>query len=86
MSKFYGQVCEDGGKTTTASRRGYHNIRASAQAYDGSLIAIAEDDGDGVRFRLQVDREGSSNMGRTVFCGTLDELIERLVDSGIWEG
>ena len=36
MSKFYGQVA--GAGQTTASRRGFKNIMASVQSYDGSVI------------------------------------------------
>ena len=36
MSKFYGTVI--GASQTCATRRGYHDMRAAAQSYDGSVI------------------------------------------------
>lgn len=76
MSKFYGQVL--GSANTSASRRGYRNIKVSAQSYDGSLITFLSYDENG---KLCVDldyNEDSSMYGRTVFSGTMDELLAKL--------
>ncbi len=77
MSKFYGTVV--GSARTEATRRGFDNIRVSAQSWDGSLITRMRYDADG-RLIVQLDRsnESSSCFGRTIFCGTLEELEARL--------
>lgn len=86
MSKFYGMAGEDDSKHTNATRRGFSNIRASAQTYEGSLIAIAEEDKDGeIRFRIQVAKDDSSSIGHTVFCGSLEELIDKLGAQAVFE-
>ncbi len=81
MSKFYGSV--DGSeKTTTATRRGFNYIHVSAQSYDGSIITRMHYD---INDNLIVDLEhndGSSTYGRTIFHGTMDELLKKLEAKG----
>ena len=79
MSRFYGTVREVGSDRTAGTRCGHKNIAASAQTYEGSLIAIAETNRDGdTVFRLEVDEEDSAMRGREIFAGTLQELISKL--------
>lgn len=75
MSKFYGTVV--GSADTVATRRGFHDIKTAAQSWDGSIITRLwyKDD------TLMVDIEHSSDSstyGRTVFSGTVDELLKKL--------
>lgn len=81
MSKFYGQV--DGSEnTTTATRRGFNYIHVSAQSYDGSIITRMHYD---INDNLIVELEhniGSSSVGRTIFYGTIDELVKKLEVKG----
>lgn len=83
MSKYYGQVI--GAAETSAGRRGYHDIRASAQTWNGSIIAVAKDKSYGqeeVEFIIEIS-DDSSAFGKEYFIGTLDELKERLSDAGV---
>lgn len=85
MAKFYGQVSEDNTNKTAATRCGNHGIRAAAQTFSGSLIAIAEEDENKeIRFRLQINKDSSSDSGNTVFMGSLDELIQKLNATAIF--
>ena len=76
MSKFYGQVF--GSAKTNASRRGNQNITVSAQSWDGSLITeLYYDDNGKLNVRLE-HAESSGICGRTVFHGTMEELLVKL--------
>ena len=77
MSKFYGTVV--GSARTEATRRGFSDIRVSAQSWDGSLITRMRYD-QGGRLMVQLDKsnESTSCYGRTIFWGTLDELEQKL--------
>lgn len=78
MAKYYGSVEDVDGYSNAATRRGHHGIRAAARTYDGSLIAIAEDDQDSSIFRLEIAPNKSSSYGKTIFIGSLADLEERL--------
>ena len=79
MSKFYGQVGEGGGARSFATRCGHQNIRAAAQTWEGSLIAIARKSRDGeIYFEIEINADDSSNYGKTIFSGSLDELAQKL--------
>ena len=75
MSKYYGQVA--GAGQTTASRRGFRNIMASVQSYDGSVIMeLQEVDGETM---LTVEiADGSSFSGDVKFYGTLKQFADLL--------
>lgn len=78
MANLYGEVISDRA-TSTASRCGTRSIRAAAQSWEGSLIAIARHINGKTTFELEVN-EGSSAHGDRIFKGTLDQLIEKLGD------
>lgn len=76
MSKFYGQVVGNG--ETNGTRRGSRNIKVSAQSYDGSLITFMYYDENG-NLCVDLDYAEDSNLyGRTMFRGTMQELLEKL--------
>lgn len=76
MSKYYGQV--SGSSNTTASRRGFTEIMASVQSYDGSVITRLYDNRDG-EMRLEVSIADDSSMwGVTVYQGTIEHFKEIL--------
>ena len=75
MSAFYGQVI--GNAKTTASRRGHHDIKVTAQSWNGSVITRLYYNGDELMCDLEI-ADGSSANGYTVFNGTLEELKNRL--------
>ena len=75
MSAFYGQVF--GNADTSASRRGYTDIRVSAQSWNGSLITRLYYIQDVLHVDLYAS-SGSDSSGHTVFSGTFEELLERL--------
>lgn len=76
MANYYGEVISDRA-TSTASRCGSRSIRAAAQSWEGSLIAITRQINGETVFEIEVN-EGSSAYGDRIFKGTLDQLIERL--------
>ena len=76
MSKFYGTVV--GMARTDATRRGGRDIRVCAQSYDGSLITrLTYNEHDELCVELQY-HETSNTFGKTVFKGTMDELLRKL--------
>ena len=76
MSKFYGTVM--GHADTDATRRGYQNICVAAQSWDGSLITrLTYNVRDELCVELQYN-ETSNTFGKTVFFGTMDELLKKL--------
>ena len=79
MSKFYGTVI--GASSTVGTRRGHHDIRVSAQSYDGSVITTLDYDSDEqLRVRIGTN-EGSSTCSdwkSNDFNGTFDEFKELL--------
>lgn len=78
MSKFYGTVI--GSAPTPATRRGGTNIHVSAQSWHGSLITyMSYDENENLYVELDY-YEGSSAYGRTIFRGTMQELLEKLKD------
>lgn len=79
MSTFYGQV--SGQAQTVATRRGSRNsgLTVSAQSWDGSVITdLSYNDKDDLIVTIKIS-DGSSSFGGTYFCGTLDELKEKLL-------
>lgn len=77
MSKFYGTVWEGGSGKTSATRRGFQNIKAAAQTWNGSVIVTAKENQDGETiFCIEINKDDSAIYGRNVFEGTLDELIK----------
>lgn len=78
MSAFYGTVT--GYSKTIASRRGYHDIKVSAQSWNGSVITRLYYSEDKLMVDIQIAEDSSAN-GYTVFCGTLAELKNKLQDS-----
>lgn len=76
MSKFYGTV--RGASQTDATRRGHTDIHVSAQSYDGSIITRLHYDHDGKLIVQLEHNDGSSTYGRTIFNGTVDELLKKL--------
>ena len=76
MSKFYGTV--DGASQTCATRRGHDHIHVAAQSYDGSIITRLSYNHDGDLMVTLEHNEGSSTYGRTIFRGTVDELLKKL--------
>lgn len=76
MSKFYGQV--EGSAQTIATRRGFRDIKSSAQSWDGSVITRLFYDDDGkLNINIQLS-DDSSFYGCSYFTGTLDELKAKL--------
>lgn len=77
MSTFYGTVI--GSASTVATRRGFKDIKVSAQSWSGSVITRLHygDETGNLIVDLQVS-EGSDTSGKTIFYGTIDELKERL--------
>ena len=76
MSKFYGTVV--GMAKTDATRRGGRDIRVCAQSWDGSLVTrLSYNDKDELCVELQY-HESSNTFGKTVFKGTMDELLKKL--------
>lgn len=79
MSKFYGTVI--GASSTVGTRRGHHDIRVSAQSYDGSVITRLDyDSDDKLRVRIGTN-EGSStcsDWSSQDFNGTFEEFKELL--------
>ena len=81
MSKFYGTV--DGSENRTdATRCGHRYIHVSAQSWDGSLITRMRYNNDGKLFIELEHNTGSSTFGRTIFRGTMDELLKKLGTEG----
>ena len=76
MSKFYGQVF--GASVTSASRRGFEDIKVSAQSYDGSLITMLSYNDKGELIVQLSHSDGSEPYGERVFYGTMDKLLETL--------
>lgn len=80
MSAFYGTVI--GASDTPATRRGYRDIKVSAQSWDGSVITrLHYNSEDKLIVDLQVS-EGSDTSGYTIFYGTIDELKEKMKGEG----
>lgn len=75
MSAFYGTV--EGSAQTIATRRGYDQIKVSAQSWKGSIITRLYYSNDDLFVDLQTS-EGSSAKGYTLFHGTLAELKSKL--------
>lgn len=76
MSKFYGTV--KGQAPTDATRRGTQNICVAAQSWDGSLITrLTYNVRDELMIELQYS-ETSNAFGKTVFYGTMEELLKKL--------
>lgn len=76
MSKFYGTVV--GQARTDATRRGGRDIRVCAQSWDGSIITrLSYNDKDELMVELQY-HETSNTYGKTVFYGTIGELLQKL--------
>ena len=75
MSKFYGTVI--GQADTPATRRGSRDIRVAAQSYDGSLVTRLTYEHDELCVELEY-HESSNTWGKTVFKGTMDELLRKL--------
>lgn len=83
MSKYYGQV--EGAAQTVASRRGFREIKVSAQSWDGSVIVRLRDKSER-EFELdkedipivtiEIEEETSRPYGTPVFTGTIAELKE----------
>lgn len=76
MSSFYGMV--EGASATAASRRGFKDIKSSAQSWNGSVITRLYYNDDGV---LQVNiqlADDSSFYGQSYFTGSFQELKEKL--------
>lgn len=75
MSKFYGTVV--GASSTVGTRRGHHDIRVSAQSWDGSVITTLDyDSEENLRVRIGTN-EGSStysDWNSTDFSGTFEEF------------
>lgn len=85
MSKYYGEVI--GAAATTATRRGFHEIRTCAMSYDGSVIVrlrdkkdweLEKDKTDIPIVEIEIEDEDSCCYGELVFMGTIAELRERL--------
>lgn len=85
MSKYYGEVI--GAAATTATRRGFHEIRSCAMSYDGSVIVrlrdkkdweLEKDKTDIPIVEIEIEDDNSSCYGDLVFMGTIAELRERL--------
>ena len=77
MSKFYGTV--DGSENRTdATRCGHRYIHVSAQSWDGSLITRMNYDRDDRLYVKLEYSDTSSTCGRTIFTGTMDELLKKL--------
>lgn len=80
MSRFYGQTFEPGGRAKTrATRCGNRGIASSVQTWKGSLTVAVRDGVHGKpMFSISVNEETSGFGGKSIFYGTLDELIEKL--------
>ena len=77
MAKYYGTVQGNRGAATRIGSAS-SGITASAQSWNGSLIAYIHDgDGDEPIFDIEI-ANGSSAYGSRVFSGTLRELKEKL--------
>lgn len=75
MAKFYGQI--NGGRGT-ATRTGHHNIRTSAQSYDGSIQTELSYNDEG-KLMVRVDTSDcSSYYGSMTFYGTFEEFVAKL--------
>lgn len=78
MATFYGQVSGMGSTAATRTGSKRSGIRSSAQSYDGSIITeLRYNKDDELVVSIDV-AEGSSVWGKTVFTGTLAELVEKL--------
>ena len=76
MSKFYGQVF--GSAETSASRRGFKDIRASVQSYEGSVITNLIDNHGKTELVVEVNPDSSSSYGRQVFRGSIEEFVKKM--------
>ena len=79
MSKFYGTVI--GASSTCGTRRGHHDIRVSAQSWDGSVITHLDYDSDEkLRVRIGTNERSStcSDWSSQDFVGTFDEFKDLL--------
>lgn len=77
MAKYYGTVKGNRGAATRIGSSS-SGLMASAQSWNGSLIAYVHDgDGDEPIFDIEISN-GSSACGSRVFSGTLSELKEKL--------
>ena len=75
MSKFYGTVV--GASQTSASRRGNHDIRVSAQSWDGSVITrLWYNDNEVLNVDVEI-ASGSSVYGQIIFSGTFEEFCRK---------
>ena len=74
MSKCYGTLISDKGRST---KTGNECMRASAQTWHGSLIAVARELKSGTVFEIEI-ADISDTHGEIIFSGTLDELKEKL--------
>ena len=79
MSKFYGTVI--GASSTCGTRRGHHDIRVSAQSYDGSVITTLDyDSNDNLRVRIGTNENSGTytDWKSNDFTGTFEEFKQLL--------
>ena len=78
MSAFYGMVQGNRGAATRGGSRA-SGFKASCQSYDGSVITrMSYNDKDELMVSVEI-AEGSACYGKTVFSGTFEEYITKLI-------
>ena len=75
MSAFYGTI--KGNAKSNATRRGYHNIKVSAQSWKGSLITKLYYEDNTLMCELEYNQE-SATQGNNIYKGSLDNLVNIL--------
>ena len=75
MSRFYGTV--KGYSKTKGTKRGFHDIKVSAQSWNGSLITRLYYEDNTLMCELEHSK-GSNTQGENIYKGSLDNLIKIL--------
>ena len=75
MSRFYGTLIDTTSRYGHVTKRGFGEIWACAQSWNGSVITQLYYKGDELRVRIELSN-GSDVSGRTAFDGTFNELVE----------
>ena len=86
MSAFYGMVQGNRGAATRGGSRA-SGFKSTVQSWDGSIITeMSYDDKDRLMVNISVDTDGSASYGTTIFYGTFDEYMLRLLGQPIPDG
>ena len=76
MSKLYGTLSADNGRSVT-TRRAHHSIDATAQSWDGSIqVSFHYGDSGNLLVNISMDRESSADPHGHVWGGTFAQFAQ----------